>query len=139
MYVCVFPESVVSFLSHPVLPALLLPSGQQLFSANAICQWVYLLKLSFLPHGCGSLTCLYLHRYLFEVGGKEITDASRQLLEWEATELQVRICCQGAMTVLTVTLFSFLCGTPSRTIVFFIYNLFIFYTQSHKRMRWAIV
>ncbi|MCJ8729412.1 hypothetical protein PDJAM_G00105960 [Pangasius djambal] len=57
-------ERVVSFLSRPVLPAVLLPSGQQLFSANAICQ------------------------YLFDVGGKEITDTSRQLLEWEATELQ---------------------------------------------------
>ncbi|XP_053492097.1 methionine--tRNA ligase, cytoplasmic isoform X3 [Ictalurus furcatus] len=57
-------ERVVSFLSRPVLPAALLPSGKQLFSANAICQ------------------------YLFEVGGKEITDTSRQLLEWEATELQ---------------------------------------------------
>lgn len=68
-----------------------------------------LLKLSFLPCWCGSLICSYLYRYLFEVGGKEITDASRQLLEWEATELQVRICCQGAMTVLTVTLFSVTC------------------------------
>ncbi|KAK3556861.1 hypothetical protein QTP70_022365 [Hemibagrus guttatus] len=57
-------ESIVSFLSRPVLPAVILPNGQQLFSANSICQ------------------------YLFEVGGKELTDASRQLLEWEATELQ---------------------------------------------------
>lgn len=41
--VCVFlsPERVVSFLSRPVLPAALLPSSQELFSANAICQWVF--------------------------------------------------------------------------------------------------
>lgn len=39
--VCVlllFSERVVAFLSRPVLPAALLPNGQQLFSANAICQ-----------------------------------------------------------------------------------------------------
>ncbi|XP_072540859.1 methionine--tRNA ligase, cytoplasmic isoform X1 [Salminus brasiliensis] len=57
-------ERVVPFLNRPVLPVLLLPSGQHLFSANAICQ------------------------YLFEVAGKESSDGSDQLLEWEATELQ---------------------------------------------------
>uniref|UniRef100_A0A3B3DRE3 Methionine--tRNA ligase, cytoplasmic n=1 Tax=Oryzias melastigma TaxID=30732 RepID=A0A3B3DRE3_ORYME len=35
---------VVQFLSHPALPALLLPSGQQLFSANAICRLVHLFR-----------------------------------------------------------------------------------------------
>uniref|UniRef100_A0AAR2LTB2 Methionine--tRNA ligase, cytoplasmic n=1 Tax=Pygocentrus nattereri TaxID=42514 RepID=A0AAR2LTB2_PYGNA len=58
---------VVPFLNRPVLPVLLLPSGQHLFSPNAICQ------------------------YLFEVVGKEASDDGNQLLEWEATELQVRI------------------------------------------------
>lgn len=57
-------ERVVPFLNRPVLPVLLLPSGQHLFSANAICQ------------------------YLLEVAGKESSDGSNQLLEWEATELQ---------------------------------------------------
>ncbi|KAL7891665.1 hypothetical protein AOLI_G00011410 [Acnodon oligacanthus] len=57
-------ERVVPFLNRPVLPVLLLPSGQHLFSPNAICQ------------------------YLFEVVGKEAGDCSNQLLEWEATELQ---------------------------------------------------
>ncbi|XP_062853536.1 methionine--tRNA ligase, cytoplasmic isoform X2 [Trichomycterus rosablanca] len=57
-------ERVVPFLTRPVLPVLLLPNGQHIFSANAICQ------------------------YLFEVGGKETSDANNQLLEWEATELQ---------------------------------------------------
>uniref|UniRef100_A0A8C8A0T7 Methionine--tRNA ligase, cytoplasmic n=2 Tax=Oryzias sinensis TaxID=183150 RepID=A0A8C8A0T7_9TELE len=33
-------EKVVQFLNHPALPALLLPAGQQLFSANAICRLV---------------------------------------------------------------------------------------------------
>lgn len=38
-----FPlEKVVQFLNHPALPALLLPAGQQLFSANAICRLVIL-------------------------------------------------------------------------------------------------
>uniref|UniRef100_A0AAY5EFS1 methionine--tRNA ligase n=1 Tax=Electrophorus electricus TaxID=8005 RepID=A0AAY5EFS1_ELEEL len=55
---------VVPFLNRPVLPVLLLPSGQHLFSPNAICQ------------------------YLFEVGGKEASNSSSQFLEWEATELQ---------------------------------------------------
>ncbi|XP_036427075.1 methionine--tRNA ligase, cytoplasmic isoform X2 [Colossoma macropomum] len=57
-------ERVVPFLNRPVLPVLLLPSGQHLFSPNAICQ------------------------YLFEVVGKKASDGSNQLLEWEATELQ---------------------------------------------------
>ncbi|XP_028854259.1 methionine--tRNA ligase, cytoplasmic isoform X2 [Denticeps clupeoides] len=57
-------EKVVPFLSRPVLPVLLLPSGQHLFSSNAICQ------------------------YFFEIGGKAPADASTQWLEWEATELQ---------------------------------------------------
>lgn len=35
------PERVVSFLSRPVFPAALLPCSQELFSANAICQWVF--------------------------------------------------------------------------------------------------
>uniref|UniRef100_A0A8C6PFL4 Methionine--tRNA ligase, cytoplasmic n=1 Tax=Nothobranchius furzeri TaxID=105023 RepID=A0A8C6PFL4_NOTFU len=33
-----FPEKVVPFLSRPSFPALLLPSGQHLFSSNAICR-----------------------------------------------------------------------------------------------------
>ncbi|XP_035380631.1 methionine--tRNA ligase, cytoplasmic isoform X1 [Electrophorus electricus] len=57
-------DKVVPFLNRPVLPVLLLPSGQHLFSPNAICQ------------------------YLFEVGGKEASNSSSQFLEWEATELQ---------------------------------------------------
>uniref|UniRef100_W5LDC5 Methionine--tRNA ligase, cytoplasmic n=1 Tax=Astyanax mexicanus TaxID=7994 RepID=W5LDC5_ASTMX len=56
-------ERVVPFLNRPVIPVLLLPSGQHLFSANAICQ------------------------LLLEMAGKS-TDESKQLLEWEATELQ---------------------------------------------------
>ncbi|KAM3878115.1 methionine--tRNA ligase, cytoplasmic [Diretmus argenteus] len=57
-------ERVVPFLSRPVLPALLLPSGQHLFSSNAICQ------------------------YVFEVSGQPSSDVCTQWLEWEATELQ---------------------------------------------------
>lgn len=57
-------ERVVPFLSRPVLPALILPSGQHLFSPNAICQ------------------------YLFELRGQEASGLSNQWLEWEATELQ---------------------------------------------------
>uniref|UniRef100_A0AAX7SYF6 Methionine--tRNA ligase, cytoplasmic n=1 Tax=Astatotilapia calliptera TaxID=8154 RepID=A0AAX7SYF6_ASTCA len=34
----IFPERVVPFLSRPTLPALALPSGQYLFSSNAICR-----------------------------------------------------------------------------------------------------
>ncbi|KAI4871650.1 hypothetical protein NFI96_019898 [Prochilodus magdalenae] len=68
-------EKVVPFLNRPVLPVLLLPNEQHLFSPNAICQ------------------------YLFEVAGKEASDGSSQLLEWEATELQVRIGRQGGNNV----------------------------------------
>ncbi|KAL2091441.1 hypothetical protein ACEWY4_013704 [Coilia grayii] len=57
-------EKVVPFLSRPTLPVLHLPSGQFLFSPNAICQ------------------------YLFEVSGKQTSKQSHQWLEWEATELQ---------------------------------------------------
>ncbi|XP_028261747.1 methionine--tRNA ligase, cytoplasmic isoform X2 [Parambassis ranga] len=57
-------EKVVPFLSRPARPALLLPSGQHLFSSNAIC------------------------RYLFEVKGNETSELCSQWLEWEATELQ---------------------------------------------------
>uniref|UniRef100_A0A3P9HWF0 Methionine--tRNA ligase, cytoplasmic n=1 Tax=Oryzias latipes TaxID=8090 RepID=A0A3P9HWF0_ORYLA len=57
-------EKVVQFLNHPALPALLLPAGQQLFSANAIC------------------------RYLFEVSGQNYNDHCNQWLEWEVTVLQ---------------------------------------------------
>uniref|UniRef100_A0A3Q3CNA5 methionine--tRNA ligase n=1 Tax=Haplochromis burtoni TaxID=8153 RepID=A0A3Q3CNA5_HAPBU len=57
-------ERVVPFLSRPTLPALALPSGQYLFSSNAIC------------------------RYLFEVNGQECSELCNQWLEWEATVLQ---------------------------------------------------
>lgn len=57
-------EKVVPFLTRPALPALLLPSGQHLFSSNAIC------------------------RYLFEVSGQESNARCDQWLEWEATNLQ---------------------------------------------------
>ncbi|XP_073323866.1 methionine--tRNA ligase, cytoplasmic [Pagrus major] len=57
-------EKVVPFLSRPALPALLLPSGQHLFSSNAIC------------------------RYLFEVNGQDSSELCNQWLEWEATTLQ---------------------------------------------------
>uniref|UniRef100_A0AAX7UX19 Methionine--tRNA ligase, cytoplasmic n=1 Tax=Astatotilapia calliptera TaxID=8154 RepID=A0AAX7UX19_ASTCA len=60
----IFPERVVPFLSRPTLPALALPSGQYLFSSNAIC------------------------RYLFEVNGQECSELCNQWLEWEATVLQ---------------------------------------------------
>lgn len=60
-------EKVVPFLSRPVLPALLLPSGQHLFSSNAIC------------------------RYMFEVSGLETSALCDQWLEWEATNLQPAI------------------------------------------------
>ncbi|XP_038553437.1 methionine--tRNA ligase, cytoplasmic isoform X2 [Micropterus salmoides] len=55
---------VVPFLSRPALPALLLPSGEHLFSSNAICQ------------------------YLFEVSGQGSSELCSQWLEWEATDLQ---------------------------------------------------
>lgn len=57
-------ERVVPYLNRPALPALLLPSGVHLFSANAIC------------------------RYLFEVNGQEPSSLCNQWLEWEATDLQ---------------------------------------------------
>lgn len=55
---------VVPFLTRPALPALLLPSGQHLFSSNAIC------------------------RYLFEVSGLGSNVLCDQWLEWEATNFQ---------------------------------------------------
>uniref|UniRef100_A0A8C6PFE9 Methionine--tRNA ligase, cytoplasmic n=1 Tax=Nothobranchius furzeri TaxID=105023 RepID=A0A8C6PFE9_NOTFU len=61
-----FPEKVVPFLSRPSFPALLLPSGQHLFSSNAIC------------------------RYFFEVNGQESNDVSNQWLEWETIVLQYK-------------------------------------------------
>uniref|UniRef100_A0A3B1JE43 Methionine--tRNA ligase, cytoplasmic n=1 Tax=Astyanax mexicanus TaxID=7994 RepID=A0A3B1JE43_ASTMX len=60
-------SGVVPFLNRPVIPVLLLPSGQHLFSANAICQYLTLRSKSF------------------------STDESKQLLEWEATELQLKV------------------------------------------------
>uniref|UniRef100_W5MFE5 GST C-terminal domain-containing protein n=1 Tax=Lepisosteus oculatus TaxID=7918 RepID=W5MFE5_LEPOC len=57
-------ERVVPYLSRPVLPALQLDSGNYLFSANAICQ------------------------YLFTLTGQEASDATNQWLEWEGTQLQ---------------------------------------------------
>ncbi|XP_037535350.1 methionine--tRNA ligase, cytoplasmic [Nematolebias whitei] len=57
-------EKVVPFLSRPSLPALLLPSGQHLFSSNAIC------------------------RYFFEANGQECNNLCNQWLEWETTVLQ---------------------------------------------------
>lgn len=57
-------EKVVPFLTRPSVPALLLPSGQHLFSSNAIC------------------------RYMFEVSGLESNALCDQWLEWEATNLQ---------------------------------------------------
>ncbi|XP_019900678.2 methionine--tRNA ligase, cytoplasmic isoform X3 [Esox lucius] len=57
-------EKVVPHLSRPTLPALLLPSGMHLFSANSIC------------------------RYLGEVSGQPSSDLNNQWLEWEASELQ---------------------------------------------------
>ncbi|CAL1608781.1 unnamed protein product [Knipowitschia caucasica] len=55
---------VVPFLSRPALPALMLPSGQVLFTSNAIC------------------------RYMFEISGQESSAICDQWLEWEATNLQ---------------------------------------------------
>ncbi|XP_051985562.1 methionine--tRNA ligase, cytoplasmic isoform X2 [Xyrauchen texanus] len=57
-------ERVVPYLTRPVLPVLLLPSGQHLFSPNTICQ------------------------YFFDISGQVATDASNQWLEWDATDLQ---------------------------------------------------
>ncbi|XP_030632101.1 methionine--tRNA ligase, cytoplasmic [Chanos chanos] len=57
-------EKVVPFLSRTVLPALLLPTEDYLFSTNAICQ------------------------YLSETSGLGTGEDSSQWLEWEATELQ---------------------------------------------------
>uniref|UniRef100_UPI00398F5ED4 methionine--tRNA ligase, cytoplasmic-like n=1 Tax=Pristiophorus japonicus TaxID=55135 RepID=UPI00398F5ED4 len=57
-------EQVVPFKSHSNLPALQLPTGDFIFSTNAICQ------------------------YLFTLSGKEPSDATNQWLEWEATQLQ---------------------------------------------------
>ncbi|XP_016107335.1 methionine--tRNA ligase, cytoplasmic [Sinocyclocheilus grahami] len=47
-----------------VVPLLLLPAGQHLFSPNSICQ------------------------YLFDISGQKATDATNEWLEWEATSLQ---------------------------------------------------
>ncbi|KAG7244818.1 hypothetical protein INR49_029837 [Caranx melampygus] len=69
-------EAVVPFLGHPVLPALLLPNGQYLFSANAICQ------------------------YLFEVNGQASSERCSQWLEWEATDLQPALLLALHMAVL---------------------------------------
>ncbi|KAM8868759.1 methionine--tRNA ligase, cytoplasmic isoform 1-T1 [Synchiropus picturatus] len=55
-------EKTVPFLSRPAVPALLLPSGQHLFSANVIC------------------------RFMFESSGHE--ESCGLWLEWEATDLQ---------------------------------------------------
>ncbi|MFT7801301.1 methionine-tRNA ligase, cytoplasmic [Arapaima gigas] len=57
-------ERLVPFLSHPMLPVLLLPTGQHLFKPNAICL------------------------YFVEVSGQEVCDLINQWLEWEAKELQ---------------------------------------------------
>lgn len=57
-------DKVVPFLSRPTVPALLLTSGQHLFSPNTIC------------------------RYFFEVNGQESSELCNQWLEWEATSLQ---------------------------------------------------
>ncbi|XP_051562038.1 methionine--tRNA ligase, cytoplasmic-like isoform X1 [Myxocyprinus asiaticus] len=57
-------ERVVPYLTRPVLPVLLLPGSQHLFSPNAICQ------------------------YFFDISGQVATDASNQWLEWDATDLQ---------------------------------------------------
>ncbi|XP_026121704.1 methionine--tRNA ligase, cytoplasmic isoform X1 [Carassius auratus] len=57
-------ERVVPHFTHPVLPVLLLPDGQHLFSPNSICQ------------------------YLFDISSQNPTDATNQWLEWEATNLQ---------------------------------------------------
>ncbi|XP_061074678.1 methionine--tRNA ligase, cytoplasmic isoform X2 [Conger conger] len=57
-------ERVVPYLSHAAVPALELPSGLHLFSANAIC------------------------RFFFETGGRDPSSLTNQWLEWEATELQ---------------------------------------------------
>ncbi|XP_056251398.1 methionine--tRNA ligase, cytoplasmic isoform X1 [Seriola aureovittata] len=69
-------ETVVPFLSRPALPAMLLPSGLYLFSANAICQ------------------------YLFEVNGQESSELCSQWLEWEATDLQPALLLALHMAVL---------------------------------------
>lgn len=57
-------DKVVPYLSEPRLPALQLPDGEFIFSANAICQ------------------------YLFTIKGSGPSDITNQWLEWEATELQ---------------------------------------------------
>ncbi|KAJ8259435.1 hypothetical protein GJAV_G00169230 [Gymnothorax javanicus] len=57
-------ERVVPYLSRPTLPALALPSGQHLFSANAIC------------------------RFFFELSERDSSSLTNQWLEWEAAELQ---------------------------------------------------
>ncbi|XP_062975306.1 methionine--tRNA ligase, cytoplasmic isoform X2 [Elgaria multicarinata webbii] len=55
---------VVPFLTHPLLPALQLEKESFLFSTNTICQ------------------------YFFRLIGKEMSDFSNQLFEWEATDLE---------------------------------------------------
>ncbi|XP_065128536.1 methionine--tRNA ligase, cytoplasmic isoform X1 [Paramisgurnus dabryanus] len=57
-------ERVVPYLTRPVLPVLLLPDGQHLFSPNTICQ------------------------YLYDVSGQKASEVCNQWLEWEATDLQ---------------------------------------------------
>ncbi|XP_005986254.1 methionine--tRNA ligase, cytoplasmic [Latimeria chalumnae] len=57
-------EHVVPYLTQPKVPALHLDGGNVLFSANAICQ------------------------YLFTLTGKDQCDLTNQWLEWEATELE---------------------------------------------------
>ncbi|XP_051865336.1 methionine--tRNA ligase, cytoplasmic [Pristis pectinata] len=61
-------ERVVPYLSQPRLPALQLPTGDFIFSTNAICQ------------------------YLFTISGEEARDDTNQWLEWEATQLQPAVC-----------------------------------------------
>ncbi|XP_072927339.1 methionine--tRNA ligase, cytoplasmic [Hemitrygon akajei] len=61
-------ERVVPYLSQPQHPALQLPTGDFIFSGNAICQ------------------------YLFTISGKLPSDATNQWLEWEATQLQPVVC-----------------------------------------------
>nr|XP_055070067.1 methionine--tRNA ligase, cytoplasmic isoform X2 [Misgurnus anguillicaudatus] len=57
-------DKVVPYLTRPVLPVLLLPDGQHLFSPNTICQ------------------------YLYDVSGQKASEICNQWLEWEATDLQ---------------------------------------------------
>uniref|UniRef100_A0A8C6PFC6 Methionine--tRNA ligase, cytoplasmic n=1 Tax=Nothobranchius furzeri TaxID=105023 RepID=A0A8C6PFC6_NOTFU len=70
-----FPEKVVPFLSRPSFPALLLPSGQHLFSSNAICRSVLWVVSWFSSAASASFPVLHqaLHMAVVQGKGSEVS------------------------------------------------------------------